>query len=533
MPKTLLLLLLLLNFSGYAQLKFIVQDFEGCSKSADDLSKISAFRYGSAQLKFSQSKCTGKGYSGRTAIEQYQEGGETYGGWGIGVTRLIQLETDKDYFNLFVYSKEQQKASVIVFLQDDDNHDKLYNEANDDQWKIELQIDPGENWQLKSIPLSRFKDANPGGDNTFNMDYKKGMLIAVLFRNSSTTTANVLFDFISFSKGPLSPDPFSVSPKQMQSQCIVGAWSDEGQQNPMFDIAYGFANCTKDNFQNIGLIHSFHPFSDDGGTLANKFPIVKNLEEVTRAGMIPMITLENQFLGVKEKRQPSLKAVAEGRYDDYFKECAKRFRQVNGKILVRVMHEFNGDWYPWCIANNGNDPEIYKQAFRRIVKNFRDAKADNVLFVWCVNSVSLPQESWNYVVDAYPGDDVVDIVASDVYNGAEKGNKIWRSFRKEAAEMYFLLTENFPTKPIMICEMSSREREKGDGPGAPGKADWIYEASEALKTDFSRFFVASWFNSRKYKINTSEESRKAFVSYFWSDPYFRYDPKLLDSVIKR
>ncbi len=533
--KVLLIILLAFFISAptgcYSQLKFLIEDFEGCSRSPESMNRIGAFTFGSLKLKISQSQSSGKGYSGRTAIEQLHDGTHIYGGWGLGVFRLIQLNQEKDRFNFFFLSREATDASMIIYLQDDDNWDGVFTEHSDDVWKYHATIKPGKGWQYFSIPLSALFDDNKGGDGAFNINYKEGKLLSVMFRNTGRSTPNVLYDFFCFSEGHLS-DPATFSEARLNVQnagCAIGAWSEEGQRSGLGDIVRGFTKGATGT-GSVSLVHSFHPFSDDGSTRANKFPDARELQRVVDGGLVPMITIENQFLGLKDKKQPSLKDVAEGRYDHYFSECGKRFSQVKGKVMVRLMHEFNGNWYPWCIANNNNSPELYKAAWRRIVTKFREAGAHNVLFVWCPNSGSLPQKPWNYIIDAYPGDDVVDIVGTDVYNGAEKGNMIWRSFRKEASETYWLLTSHFPDKPFMICEMASRERHKSDGKDAPGKEDWIYEASEALKTDFSKCFVFTWFNSGKYKINTSDNSRNAFINYMWSDPYFKDKSLKLDNL---
>lgn len=528
MVRALLLFFFMFSIPSYGKVKFIIEDFEGCSRNPNDLRVRGIFSFGSISLKTSMSKCLGKGYTGRVAVEQYPGEASNFGGWGIGVERYIDLDQQLDRFNFLYLNKEQTESTITIFLHDDDNYDNTFSEQADDRWKYVVTLKPGDHWNISSISLSDFVDDTKGGDNTFNIGFKTGKFLSVIFRTESGKVSPVLFDFLNFSKG----DFHVVNPDSIYSSgCAIGAWSEEGARNSMFDIADGFVRCTKSD-PNISVLHTYLSFSDDGGTIANKFPNVRDLNDVVNSGLVPMITIENQFLDLKPKRQPSLKAIADGKFDGYFYECGKRLRQVNGKVLVRLMHEFNGNWYPWCLATNGNNSEIYKTAYRRIVKLMRDVQANNVQFVWCVNSISIPQAPWNNIIDAYPGDDVVDIVGTDIYNGAEKGGNVWRSFRKEAAETYFVLTENFASKPIMICEFSSREKLRSEGPDAPTKAIWIKEASEAMKTDYSKFFVAAWFNAGKYKVNTSEESRQAFVNYLTKDMYFRFPKKVLKEKLK-
>jgi beta-mannanase len=135
--------------------------------------------------------------------------------------------------------------------------------------------------------------------------------------------------------------------------------------------------------------------------------------------------------------------------------------------------------------------------------------------------MSIPQESWNYMMEAYPGDDFVDYVGLDVYNGAGK-SVLWRSFRKEAIENYFILTEQLPDKPLLICETASRERNANENKNAETKAEWIKAMSEAVKTDLSKIRLLSWFNEKEtFKVNSSPEAKQAFLNYIMKDPYFR------------
>src|SRR5262249_23278448 len=69
-------------------------------------------------------------------------------------------------------------------------------------------------------------------------------------------------------------------------------------------------------------------------------------------------------------------------------------------LLVRWGHEMElANVYPW----GARDPDLYQQAFRRVVSIFRAAGADNVRFVWS------PAGNAN-AATYYPGDDVVDYV---------------------------------------------------------------------------------------------------------------------------
>lgn len=100
---------------------------------------------------------------------------------------------------------------------------------------------------------------------------------------------------------------------------------------------------------------------------------------------------------------------AAGAYDAIFISTARALVQ-NGlaDAVIRIGWEFNGDWMPWAAAH---DPEGYKAYFRRIVGIMRETPGQKFRFEWCPNHGRKAMDP----TDAYPGDDVVDIIGMDVY----------------------------------------------------------------------------------------------------------------------
>jgi beta-mannanase len=257
---------------------------------------------------------------------------------------------------------------------------------------------------------------------------------------------------------------------------------------------------------------------------------VERINKVIEEGYIPLITLEDHFINPDPAApQPNLYSIVEGHFDSFFGYWAHHIKQVKGTVLLRILHEFNGDWYPWCIIKNDKNAYLVAKAYRYIHNIFKENNVTNVKFVWCPNSMSVPQEKWNFIMSAYPGDEYVDYVGLDIYNGAGKA-ALWRSFRKEASENYFLLTERFPSKPLLICETASRERRPGEE--GQTKAEWIKEMSETCKTDMAKIKLIAWFNEKEtFKVNSSEAARDAFLNYIWNDGYFKSGAKELKQMI--
>ncbi len=88
----------------------------------------------------------------------------------------------------------------------------------------------------------------------------------------------------------------------------------------------------------------------------------------------------------------------------------KQLKYADVPVLWRPYHEMNGKWF-WWGGKPGEEGyvKLYRMMYDRFV-NFH--KLDNLIWVWNANEVKEGVPSYK---DYYPGDDVVDILATDVY----------------------------------------------------------------------------------------------------------------------
>jgi hypothetical protein len=207
-----------------------------------------------------------------------------------------------------------------------------------------------------------------------------------------------------------------------------------------------------------------------------------------------------------------LHAIAAGDYDSYIRESARAAAAWREPIFLRFAHEMNGDWYPWGLGVGGNTAADYKDAWRHVVRIFRQEGADNVRFVWSPNV----NDTGDYPFKPlYPGDQVVDWVALDGYNfGAEYGD--WESFTELFKGSYAAMNE-LTSKPLMIAETSSAE-------GGGDKAAWIRSAlSCELPSRLPRVHALVWFDrdyeGRDWRIDSSSASLAAFRAAIASPTY--------------
>lgn len=212
----------------------------------------------------------------------------------------------------------------------------------------------------------------------------------------------------------------------------------------------------------------------------------------------------------------TLQQIARGDQDDVIRKRAKAFRDFAHPVFLRFAHEMNGNWYPW----GGAYPKTFKEAWKRIHRIFREEGASNVVWVWCPNVMSVPQESWNRAEAYYPGNEYVDWIGVDGYNwgNTQKWSRwldfseIFEGFYKQFADL----------KPIMIAETSSAE-------GGGNKAEWIARMRHSLKTDFPKVKALIWFQEEKevdWRVNSSEASRRAFQE-------FAADPELIRTDVRQ
>lgn len=198
--------------------------------------------------------------------------------------------------------------------------------------------------------------------------------------------------------------------------------------------------------------------------------------------------------------------IAEGAFDDDIDEWARALASVGDTVLLRPMHEMNGNWYPWCGTANANTPRDFIDAWRRLHGRFRAAGATRVQWVWCPYARSVPDEPHNAIERYFPGEEFVDWMAIDGYNwGDARPWSRWQEFREIFDAPYRTLTR-LGSRPILIAELGCNE-SGGD------KSAWMTRAWADLLAHFPRVRGAVWFDTAKecdWRVTSSTESLNAF-----------------------
>ncbi len=200
--------------------------------------------------------------------------------------------------------------------------------------------------------------------------------------------------------------------------------------------------------------------------------------------------------------------LVDGKADEYIRDYAKGVKGFGDEIWLRPLHEANGDWYDWGVGKSGagNTDANVAEAFRHIVKIFREENVTNVKWVWTTNASN--QGSGTTLTGNYPGDEYVDYISIDGYNwGKCQSWSSWQTFSQVFKKAYNALANI--DKPLFIAEISSSEL-------GGNKAEWITDMFEHFATDFSRVFAVMWFSQSKeanegdWALNTSQAAVDAW-----------------------
>lgn len=220
------------------------------------------------------------------------------------------------------------------------------------------------------------------------------------------------------------------------------------------------------------------------------------LEQIDKRGALAMVSWEPWDADGKPAK---LWAIARGRYDGYLRRSAHLAKLWGKPVMARFAQEMNGSWAPWEQGHVGSTPRSFILAWRHVVSVFRQAGADNVIWVWCPNVNTGHLQFMQY----YPGDSWVDWVGLDGFNWG--GSIGWRSFSEIFAGSYEEVARE-TSKPIVIAET-------GSGQTGGDKAAWVTSTFRRELQSFPRVRAVVWYNSfdrANFRIASSPSALRAF-----------------------
>jgi len=123
----------------------------------------------------------------------------------------------------------------------------------------------------------------------------------------------------------------------------------------------------------------------------------------------------------------------------------KQLREAGVPVLWRPYHEMNGSWFWWGKKTGEMGyHKLYRMLFERLTYFH---KLNHLLWVFNANEIRLTVDSYDMY---YPGDDVVDILATDVYSN-KFSSKDYNALLKLAGDKPIALGEvgNIPTLKLL------------------------------------------------------------------------------------
>ncbi|MBV9092616.1 MAG: hypothetical protein JO132_01865 [Streptosporangiaceae bacterium] len=90
-----------------------------------------------------------------------------------------------------------------------------------------------------------------------------------------------------------------------------------------------------------------------------------------------------------------------------------------GGALLRIGREFNGDWYPWQVAEGGQ--QSYIAGYRHVVTVLRGLPGAAFRFCWNP-TLGVGNLTKNGAESCYPGDGYVDEIGVDLYDWTQKNS---------------------------------------------------------------------------------------------------------------
>jgi hypothetical protein len=522
------------TYRSYSQLlKSVMYDFDGLDIGQTNLPE-NDYHTNDLTYKIAANPLAASDILGDRVLQINLNWNKGSGSFVRGYLRYIEFNPFEDRFNFYFYnpSGNNQSANIDILLADDDDQSNTYSINSDDLWKKNIIIPPGSGWQLISIPLKDFTDSNGGGNGVFDMAFtqNKGMLLQMEIRfNKSSSSINPTFfmDMIAFSDGylPVGSTPLNLPGKSSSDYCLLGAFTSEKKGESYLTPTHIESLFPADPTKHLKYVNWFIQFGMDGSTTAKELP-GNEVKTLLSNGYTPIITWEPMFKGYSrlDPVQPRLRNIINGDYNSYIDAFADRLKSFNDTVIIRFMHEFDGNWYSWSITENNQDPNLYIAAWRKVVDRFRARGATKVKWMWCINANYAPYKSYNWSVKAYPGNNYVDIVATDVYNAHFPVDlPWWFSFRYKAAESYYYLVKYFPSKPLFICEEGCRERYSSESASSQTKAQWIPKMDKELQSNFhkTRALISfSAYNVYDWRINSSTSAQNSYRDNIWYDGYY-------------
>ncbi|KAG5180974.1 glycoside hydrolase superfamily [Tribonema minus] len=295
--------------------------------------------------------------------------------------------------------------------------------------------------------------------------------------------------------------PFKVKPNTIRRKTIVGAYPGGSADMTLYQrqAAYGMQFDAQMVYMNVEAAYGIQfdaqmVYMNVEAAYGMQFDaqmVYMNVEDMTFEWQVrPLLERGLKVQAVLEFYD-NLTNIAAGAYDDKLKTFGADAAADGREVTIRMLHEFNGDWYSWCAFSPGNSVALFKQAFAHIVQVLRKT-GGNFKFQLSYAAVNAtPAGSTTTLKDFYTGlEPYVDEICVSAYN---------------------LCGVKYTTNRSLMTVLDPWYNQP----------QWIKDTWATLATKYTQFQTVNWFLENKpvlqrdWDLNTQADV-DAFVAGFKS-----------------
>jgi hypothetical protein len=258
------------------------------------------------------------------------------------------------------------------------------------------------------------------------------------------------------------------------------------------------------------------------------------LDAVHARGCIPFVTFDPKDYASPDTahQYAFINLINQGYFDARLREIADALKTFANPVLFRFAHEMNGNWYPYSgvfcggsadTNRNGvpDGPENYIAAWRHVHDLFASEGADELVWVFCPNGESFPDESWNRPFRYFPGTDYVDLISVDSYESPDKQT---RDLEEGLAPFYNELglfmesrqaDSGFVIRPFGLSEFGTSR------PDTASKTRWYASALNYIAGD-GRIKINVLYNDRNHDRDFSITGLGTRLKEYYDNPRFQF-----------
>ncbi len=182
----------------------------------------------------------------------------------------------------------------------------------------------------------------------------------------------------------------------------------------------------------FSALHGWAP-QDTWSNMLTFFSSTVGSEFAAKRGNGRVLAISTPLLTYESRGQ--FAQCAAGAFDNHYRGIAQRlvWRGATDAI-IRLGWEANGNWFPWSINGNYSG---FKACFRRAVQVMRSV-VPGLKIEWSVNRESWNGKYQNVAANAYPGDDVVNVIGLSFYDQwpAATSESVWQSSFKPELDFW-------------------------------------------------------------------------------------------------